>query len=83
MWDSRLFFSRNQAFASVKNNQNTDLLFISRHTALNAPDDLLAKAKVKASKDRRSLSKYLILLIEADVKDEPTPRTAAPDKKKR
>ena len=56
---------------------------MSQYTAFRCPDDLLAKAKVKALKDRRSLSNYLITLIEADVKNEPTPKKAAPGKKKR
>ena len=56
---------------------------MSKYTAFRCPDDLLSKAKVKALKDRRSLSNYIITLIEADVKDEPTPKKAAPAKKKR
>jgi len=56
---------------------------MSKYTAFRCPDDLLAKAKVKASKDRRSLSNYLITLIEKDVVDEPTPKKAAPVKKKK
>ena len=55
---------------------------MSKYTAFRCPDDLLAKAKVKALKDRRSLSNYIITLIEKDVVDEPTPRKA-PVKKKR
>jgi hypothetical protein len=39
----------------------------SKYTAFRCPDDLLAKAKVKASKDRRSLSNYLITLVAKDV----------------
>jgi len=58
---------------------------MSKYTAFRCPDDLLAKAKVRAARDRRSLSNYLITLIEKDVKDEPTPKMArpAPSKKKR
>ena len=44
-----------------------------KYTAFLCPKDLLAKAKVKAEKDRRSLSKYLIILIEKDTVNEPTP----------
>ena len=51
-----------------------NIWIMSHYTAFRCPDDLLAKAKVKASKDRRSLSNYLITLIEADVKNEPTPK---------
>lgn len=39
----------------------------SRYTAFRCPQDLLAKAKVKAKKDRRSVSNYIITLIEKDV----------------
>jgi predicted HicB family RNase H-like nuclease len=41
----------------------------SRYTAFRCPEDLLEKAKIKARKDRRSLSNYLITLIEKDVQD--------------
>ena len=54
---------------------------MSKYTAFRCPDDLLAKAKVKAARDRRSLSNYLITLIEKDVIDEPTPKKIAPAKK--
>jgi hypothetical protein len=43
---------------------------MTKYTAFRCPEDLLAKAKVKAQKDRRSLSNYLITLIEKDVSDE-------------
>ena len=56
---------------------------MSKYTAFRCPDDLLAKAKVKALRDRRSLSNYLITLIEKDVLDEPTPKKVSPAKKKR
>ena len=42
----------------------------SKYTAFRCPEDLLEKAKVRAKKDRRSLSNYLIMLIEKDVKEE-------------
>lgn len=42
---------------------------MSKYTAFRCPEDLLDKAKVKAQKDRRSLSNYLITLIEKDVAD--------------
>ena len=45
----------------------------SKYTAFRCPEDLLVKAKVKAARDRRSLSKYLIILIEKDTENEPTP----------
>jgi len=45
------------------------------------PEGLLAKAKVKAAKDCRSLSKYLILLVEKSVANEPTLKKAAPANK--
>jgi len=56
---------------------------MSKYTAFRCPDDLLAKAKVKAIRDRRSLSNYIITLIEKDVVDEPTPKKPAPAKKKK
>lgn len=54
-----------------------ELLFVlhittmSKYTAFRCPDDLLAKAKVKAASDRRSLSNYIIMLIEKDTLNEP------------
>ncbi len=44
--------------------------YMSKYTAFRCPEDLLELAKVKAKKDRRSLSNYIITLIEKDVKDE-------------
>jgi hypothetical protein len=40
---------------------------MSKYTAFRCPEDLLELAKVKAKKDRRSLSNYIITLIEKDV----------------
>ena len=45
---------------------------MSKYTAFRCPDDLLAKAKVKAAKDHRSLSNYIITLIVKDVGSDPT-----------
>ncbi|MEY5012145.1 MAG: hypothetical protein RLZZ253_3284 [Verrucomicrobiota bacterium] len=42
---------------------------MSKYTAFRCPEDLLELAKVKAKKDRRSLSNYIITLIEKDVVD--------------
>jgi len=47
---------------------------MSKYTAFRCPEDLLELAKIKARKDRRSLSNYIITLIEKDVQDE-TPAT--------
>jgi len=47
-----------------------DLTIMSKYTAFRCPEDLLELAKIKARKDRRSLSNYIITLIEKDVKDE-------------
>lgn len=44
---------------------------MSKYTAFRCPEELLEKAKAKAQKDRRSLSNYLITLIEKDVGSEP------------
>ena len=41
----------------------------SKYTAFRCPEDLLEMAKIKAKKDRRSLSNYIITLIEKDVQD--------------
>ena len=43
---------------------------MSKYTAFRCPEDLLELAKVKAKKDRRSLSNYIITLIEKDVQIE-------------
>jgi len=48
------------------------LFIMSKYTAFRCPEDLLELAKVKAKKDRRSLSNYIITLIEKDVQDEPS-----------
>jgi hypothetical protein len=45
------------------------LFQMSKYTAFRCPEDLLELAKVKAKKDRRSLSNYIITLIEKDVQD--------------
>ena len=39
----------------------------SKYTAFRCPEDLLEKAKIRARRDRRSLSNYLITLIDKDV----------------
>jgi hypothetical protein len=51
-------------------NFNSSFPSMSKYTAFRCPEDLLELAKVKAKKDRRSLSNYIITLIERDVKDE-------------
>jgi hypothetical protein len=43
---------------------------MSKYTAFRCPEDLLELAKIKAKKDRRSLSNYIITLIEKDVQSE-------------
>ena len=47
------------------------LRMISKYTAFRCPDDLLAKAKIEAESQRRSLSNYLITIIEKDTQDVP------------
>ena len=42
---------------------------MSKYTAFRCPEDLLELAKIKAKKDSRSLSNYIITLIEKDVQD--------------
>jgi predicted DNA-binding protein len=39
----------------------------SKYTAFRCPEELLEKAKARAKRDRRSLSNYLITLIDKDV----------------
>ena len=40
---------------------------MSIFTAFRCPEDILAKAKVKAAGERRSLSNYIITLIAKDL----------------
>ena len=40
---------------------------MTRYTAFRCPEDLLEKAKARAREERRSLSNYIITLIERDV----------------
>lgn len=49
---------------------------MSKYTAFRCPEDLLELAKIKARRDRRSLSNYIITLIEKDVKDVSPPEEA-------
>ncbi|MEA3187815.1 MAG: hypothetical protein QOD99_1645 [Chthoniobacter sp.] len=44
---------------------------MSKYTAFRCPEELLDKARARAQKDRRSLSNYLITLIERDVASDP------------
>lgn len=46
--------------------------YMSKYTAFRCPEDLLDKARARAQKDRRSLSNYLITLIERDVASDPS-----------
>ena len=55
---------------------------MSKYTAFRCPEDLLELAKVKAKKDRRSLSNYIITLIEKDVQDEAGAAEEAKGKRK-
>jgi hypothetical protein len=55
----------------------------TQYTAFRCPVDLLAKAKARAAADRRSLSNYVITLIEKDVKDMPMPRAVKRTKKRK
>lgn len=43
---------------------------MSKYTAFRCPEDILAAAKIKAKADRRSLSNYIITLLESAVEDE-------------
>jgi predicted HicB family RNase H-like nuclease len=55
---------------------------MSKYTAFRCPEDLLELAKVKAKKDRRSLSNYIITLIEKDVQSEMTATEETKGKRK-
>jgi hypothetical protein len=55
---------------------------MSKYTAFRCPEDLLELAKIKAKKDRRSLSNYIITLIEKDVQDESEVSEEAKGKRK-
>lgn len=57
----------------------------SKYTAFRCPEDLIEKAKIRAEADRRSLSNYLITLIEKDTLDVvvPAPKPKAVKPKKR
>lgn len=46
---------------------------ITKYTAFRCPIDSLDKARAKAARDRRSLSNYLVGLVERDVRNEPNP----------
>lgn len=46
---------------------------MSIYTAFRCPEDLLAKAKARAAKERRSLSNYIITLLDKDAGNDPAP----------
>ena len=52
---------------------------MTKYTAFRCPVDLLAKGQIKAKADRRSLSNYIVMLIEKDTADLVLP--AKPSKK--
>jgi len=52
---------------------------MSKYTAFRCPEDLLELAKIKAKRDRRSLSNYIITLIERDVRDLASEQGAEPE----
>lgn len=57
---------------------------MSKYTAFRCPEDILAAAKIKAKADRRSLSNYIITLLESAVGDELVQiRRSAPSKVKK
>jgi hypothetical protein len=58
----------------------------TKYTAFRCPEDLLAKAKVKAEGERRSLSNYIVMLIEKntqDITEVPKAEKRKPNKTKR
>lgn len=64
---------------TVSYNKNT--VMATKYTAFRCPEDLLAKAKVKAEGERRSLSNYIVCLIEKDTAGMP-PAQKPPKAKK-
>lgn len=58
---------------------------MSKYTAFRCPEELLEPAKQAAKSERRSLSNYIITLIERDVKERglypQAPAASAPAKK--
>jgi hypothetical protein len=54
----------------------------SKYTAFRCPVDLLEKAKVRAEAERRSLSNYLICLIEKDTHGVEAPAKSSKNKKR-
>jgi len=54
-------------FARIPRKPEKSLAMSSKYTAFRCPEDLLEKAKLRAKRDRRSLSNYLITLIDRDV----------------
>jgi len=55
---------------------------MTRYTAFRCPEDLLEKAKARARRERRSLSNYIITLIEKDVQSEATTAEEAKARRK-
>ena len=51
---------------------------MTKYTAFRCPLDLLAKAQIKAAADRRSLSNYIVRLLEKDTSDMPSAVKAKP-----
>jgi hypothetical protein len=54
---------------------------MTRYTAFRCPEDLLERAKTRARSDRRSLSNYIITLIEKDVGSEESGAASPPRKR--
>jgi len=53
----------------------------TKYTAFRCPVELVAKMKFKADTQRRSMSNYLVTLIERDTKDMPAVAIAKSKKK--
>jgi hypothetical protein len=66
---SRVLLSLHQPGFPPKNRSPQIYPDMSKYTAFRCPEDLLELAKIKAKRDRRSLSNYIITLIERDVQD--------------
>jgi hypothetical protein len=47
---------------------------MTKYTAFRCPIDLVVKAKIKAEQERRSLSNFIITLLEASVSDVELPK---------
>jgi hypothetical protein len=58
----------------MNNRQNKRQKTPSKYTAFRCPVDVLERAKAKAASQRRSLSNYMVVLLDENTRDMPAPR---------